>query len=125
MGQMMMPVLALAALFAAASCAGGAAGSPEPEWQLEGVVAAVDAGAQGTRVTLELDGGTAAEPRRAVLLVLPETVVEVQRPDGTTGHGSTADLAAGARVQARHTGVEMRSFPPQYVATRLRIVPAS
>jgi hypothetical protein len=125
MGQMMMPMLALAAVFAAASCAGGAAGSPEPEWQLQGVIAAVDAGTQGARVTVELDGGTTAEPRRAVLLVSPETVVEVQRPDGSTGRGNAGDLAAGARVRARHTGVEMRSLPPQYVATQLRIVPAS
>ena len=122
-----MRALATVALCAAvAACAGRANGSADdPEWKMEGVIAAVDAGPAATRVTVEVESGPGAEPERAVLLVSPETEVEVQRADGTTGRGSTADLVVGARIVARHSGAEMRSLPPQYQATRIRIVRGS
>lgn len=122
MSQLML-ALATAALFAAATtCAGGATGSSEPEWDLSGVVAAVDRGTPVTRVTVELAGGPEGQAGRAVLLVGPETEVAVQRADGTTRPGEPADLAPGARVLARHTGTELRSLPPQYHATRIRVL---
>jgi hypothetical protein len=106
-----------------ASCAGRANGSPgDADWSMEGVIAAVEPGPAATRLTVEVASGAAAEPGRAVLLVSSETEVEVQRADGTSARGGAADLVVGARIRARHTGVEMRSLPPQYQATRIRVL---
>jgi len=119
----MMPALAAAFLCAGtASCAGRANGSPDPEWDLEGVIAAVEPGPAQTRVTVEVAPGAAAEGGPAVLLVSADTEVEVRRGDGSTRRGTAADLVAGARIMARHTGAQMRSLPPQYQATHVRIV---
>lgn len=122
MGQMLL-MLATAALCAATlSCAGPASGSPGPDWDLSGVMRTVEPAPSATRVTVELAEEAAAEPGRAVLLVGPATEVEVQRADGTIVRGSMADLVPGARVLARHTGAELRSLPPQYRATHVRVI---
>jgi hypothetical protein len=86
---------------------------------MEGVIAGVDSGPAGTRLTVDSPG--AAEPR-AVLIVPPGTEVLVKRVDGTTSPGGAADLVPGARIVARHTGAAMRSLPPQYHATQIRIL---
>ena len=88
---------------------------------LAGVIAAVAPGPAAIGVTVDFAPG--AEPGRVVLLVSPETEIEVGRADGTTGRGGAADLVAGARIEARHTGAALRSLPPQYHATHVRIVP--
>jgi hypothetical protein len=122
-----MGMLAALALCAgAAACAAGRAapGSDDGGWDLAGVIAAVEPGSAATRVTVDLAPG-AGETGQAVLLVSPATKVEVRRADGTSSQGSAADLRAGARIQAWHDGAEMRSLPPQYRATRIRILPAS
>jgi hypothetical protein len=119
-----MRELSTAVLCAAAiSCAGRANGPPgDADWSMEGVIAAVDPGPAATRLTVDVSSGAAAEPGRVVLIVSPETEVEVQRADGTSARGGAADLVVGARIRARHTGVEMRSLPPQYQATHIRVL---
>lgn len=126
MGQMML-MLATAALCAAPIPGAGPAPDPphDPQRELAGVIVAVDAGTPAARVTVELAGGTGAEPERAVLLVSPETEIVVQRANGATRRGSLADLVRGARIRARHTGVAMRSLPPQYHAERIQVLPGS
>jgi hypothetical protein len=119
-----MAALALAALLcaAAASCAGRANGSDDLEGTMEGVIAAVETGPSGAVLTVDVPG--APEPR-VVLIVPPGTEVLVERADGTSAPGGAADLAAGARIVARHTGAAMRSLPPQYHATHVRVVRGS
>jgi hypothetical protein len=89
---------------------------------MEGVIAAVETGPTATRLTVEIAPGEAPEPGRAVLLVSPATEVTVQLADGTSRRGEATDLAVGARILARHTGAELRSLPPQYGATHVRVL---
>ena len=89
---------------------------------MEGVIAAVEPGPPSTRLMVDVESGAAAAPGRVVLLVSPGTEVEVQRADGTSTRGGAADLVVGARIRARHTGTEMRSLPPQYQATHIRVL---
>jgi len=89
---------------------------------MEGVIAGVDSGPEGVRLTIDSPGG--AEPR-VVLVVPPGTEVLVERADGATSPGGAAELVAGARVVARHAGAAMRSLPPQYHATQIRILRGS
>ncbi len=88
---------------------------------LTGTIAAVAPGPAAIGVLVDAAPGDDAG--QVVLLVSPETEIEVRRADGTAVRGSAADLAVGARIVARHTGAEMRSLPPQYHATHVRIVP--
>ena len=92
---------------------------------MEGVIAGVEPGSPATRVTVEVASAADTESGRVVLLVSPETEIEVRRADGTVARGGAADLVAGARIQARHTGAEMRSLPPQYSATHVRVLAGS
>ncbi len=87
---------------------------------MEGVIAGVDSGPAGTRLTVDVDAG-----ERVVLIVSPGTEVLVERAGGATAPGGAAELVAGARIVARHTGAEMRSLPPQYHATQIRVVRGS
>ncbi|HEU4456613.1 MAG TPA: hypothetical protein VFR81_26335 [Longimicrobium sp.] len=89
---------------------------------MEGVIAGVDSGPAGTRLTLDPADGAG---ERVVLIVPPGTEVLVERADGTTVPGGAADLTVGARIGARHTGAEMRSLPPQYHATEIRVLAGS
>lgn len=89
---------------------------------MEGTIVSVEPGPAATRLTLDLTSGGGARAERVVLVVSPDTVVEVRLPDGTTRRGGAADLVVGARVQARHAGAELRSLPPQYLATGLRVL---
>ena len=89
---------------------------------MEGVIAGVDSGSAGTRLAVDpLDGAG----ERVVLIVPPGTEVLVERADGTAAPGGAAALVVGARIFARHTGVEMRSLPPQYHATEIRVLAGS
>jgi hypothetical protein len=95
-------------------------GAPEQDWNLSGVVTAVEPAGGTTRVAVQRSGpGAAGE--RAILLVSPQTEITVQAADGTSRAGDVRDLVAGARIDARHTGTELRSLPPQYHATHIRV----
>lgn len=121
---MMVPLIALAA--AAASCAGAQGGPAGGGRTLAGVIVGVDLAAAPARVVVEGAPGVSGMPPggRAVLLVSQETEVSVQRADGTVQRGRAADLAVGLRVEAEHTGTELRSLPPQYDAVRIRVIPS-
>lgn len=131
----LIPLVATAVLCAAlASCtgmpdpgdaevAGGglSGGSAQTGWDLSGVIAAVQSGAGTTRVTVQVSRpGTPGE--QAVLLVSPRTEITVQAADGASRPGDMLDLVPGARIDARHTGAELRSLPPQYHATAIRVL---
>jgi hypothetical protein len=91
-------------------------------WDLVGVVAAAERGTRELRVRvgqIEVPAPS-ADP---VWLRVPDGVeITATRPDGSVVPASAADVLAGARIAARHTGAELRSLPPQYVATRVRIL---
>jgi hypothetical protein len=96
-------------------------GSPQPDWDLSGVIAAVQPGAGTTRVTVQVSRpGTPGE--QAVLLVSAQAEVTVRAADGASRPGDMLDLVPGARIDARHTGAELRSLPPQYHATAIRVL---
>jgi hypothetical protein len=131
----LIPLVATAVLCAAlAACTGmpepGAAeaadggvagGSAQPDWDLSGVIASVQQGAGTTRVTVQVArDGTPGE--QAVLLVSPRTEITVRAADGASRPGDMLDLVPGARIDARHTGAELRSLPPQYHATAIRVL---
>lgn len=129
----LIPLVATAVLCAAlASCTGmpdpgeaevagsGVAGGSAAGWDLSGVIAGVQPGAGTTRVTIQVSrAGTPGE--QAVLLVSPQTEIRVQGADGASRPGDMLDLVSGARIDARHTGTELRSLPPQYHATHVRV----
>lgn len=96
-------------------------GSPEQAWDLSGVIADVEPGAGATRVTVEV-ARPGASGERAVLLVAPGTEIAVWGADKTSRPGDVLDLVPGAGINARHTGAELRSLPPQYQATRIRVL---
>ena len=122
MWRTMLAAAGLALCVGAASCAGRVNGPAEGDWDLAGTIAAVEPGSPTTRVTVDLTPGAAAQGGRAVLLVSPDTEVVVQRADGTTVRGGPSDLVPGARIRARHAGAELRSLPPQYRATHVRVL---
>jgi hypothetical protein len=95
-------------------------GSP-PDRELSGVVAGVELRAGTARVTVEV-AGPGAPGERAVLRVAPGTEIAVLGADGTSRPGDVLDLVPGARIEARHTGAELRSLPPQYHAIRIRVL---
>jgi hypothetical protein len=73
------------------------------------VIASVQPGAGTTRVTIQVSRpGTPGE--QAVLLVSAQTEVTVRAADGASP-GDMLDLVPGARIDARHTGAELRSLP--------------
>jgi hypothetical protein len=96
-------------------------GSPRPDGALSGVITGVDRGAGAARVTVEVSGAGASS-ERAVLLAVPGTEIAVLGTDGASRPGDVLDLVPGARIEARHTGAELRSLPPQYHATRIRVL---
>lgn len=116
----MAAVASLAAVLALAACAAGANGAAEAPWDLEGVVVSVAADPAGTRLTLDVDSGDA--DARAVLHVPPDARITVRHADGSVRPGGMDDLRPGVRIRARHTGAEMRSLPPQYVATEVQVL---
>lgn len=99
----------------------GSRGEPwEGSGTLEGRVSAVLPGtSEFTRVRVEDE-----EAGREFLLVIGSgTRIVRVRPDGSTVRGGPEHLVPGARIQAEHTGVQLRSLAPQYEATRIRILP--
>ena len=106
-------------LLACAACATN--GVKNEAWDLVGVVTSTERGAGELRVLVrEIEvPASSADP---VWLRVPDgTEITAQRAAGSEVRGSEADIVAGARIAARHGGVELRSLPPQYVATRVRI----
>lgn len=124
MWRMMLAAATLALCAGTVSCAGHANGTPgDDEGQsLEGVIVAVEPGPETVRLTVDLASGTTAEAQRVVLLASSDTEVVVQRADGTTVRGGATDLVVGARIRAHPTGVELRSLPPQYPVSRIRVL---
>jgi hypothetical protein len=96
-----------------------------PHRELSGVIVAVDGGSPAAWVTVELAGQAGTEPERATLLVSPETEIVVESANAPPRPGGPADLVRGARIRARHTGVAMRSLPPQYHAERIQVLPGT
>ncbi len=94
--------------------------NPDPE--LSGAIVSADAGAETTRITVELAGGAA---EHAVLLAGPGTAIVVETLAGDYRRGGPADLTPGTRIRARHTGAAMRSLPPQYNAVEIRVLPGT
>ena len=116
----MTAVASVAVLLALAACAAGANGAADAPWDLEGVVASVDPDPAGVRLTVDVDSADA--DGRAVLHVPPDARITVRDADGSVRPGAVDDLRPGVRIRARHTGVEMRSLPPQYVATEVQVL---
>jgi hypothetical protein len=105
-----------------AACAGAPNGTPAPERAVAGVIATVEPGPVATRVVLE----TSAEAQHPIVLLVERgTAIIVQQSDGALARGSTRDLVVGARIQAEHTGVELRSLAPQYHALRIWVLSRS
>lgn len=115
-------VLVLAAALACAACMARRVPA-EPEWDMVGVVEST-AGAAGELRVLVRDIETASGERAGpVWLRVPRAVpVEVRRADGIVSPADAAAIVPGARIAAGHTGVELRSLPPQYIATRVRVM---
>lgn len=116
----------LSALFwvALASCAGAPGAGGAGEASLGGLITAVERTPSATHLSIARPQEEPADARADVriLLVRPGTEVFVQRADGTVARGSAADLAVGSRIRAEHTGVELRSLPPQYIAARVWVL---
>jgi hypothetical protein len=91
--------------------------------ELTGVIVSVQAGptVTGVLVNGSLEGVTSS-PGHLYLLVGEDTEIALERADGTVVTGRTADLKAGARIRARHMGVELRSNPPQFPVTKVEIL---
>lgn len=118
----MTPWLGMVAALVCGACVAGGAPA-EPAWALVGVVATAERGTGELRVLvrdLEVPPVPGADP--VWLHVADDVEIVVQRRDGTLARGSATDVVAGARIAALHTGVELRSLPPRYTATRVRIL---
>lgn len=89
--------------------------------ELVGVVASAERGTGELRVLVRDIDVPASSADPVWLRVKDGTEITAQRSDGSEVPGSEADIVAGARIAASHGGVELRSLPPQYVATRVRI----
>ncbi len=112
--------LAAATLFCvAAACSQARNGADEAEHRLTGRVIVVDAQPGMLQVRVEDE----TEPREFVLLVGPGVRIERRHRDGTPAPGRREDLVPGVRIEAEHTGAELRSLAPRYEATRIRILP--
>jgi hypothetical protein len=55
------------------------------------------------------------------LIIWPSTALFIRHPDSSLVRADTAYPAVADTVQAWHTGVELRSEPPQYPATRIEM----
>ena len=51
--------------------------------------------------------------------------VFIERADGSVDRGTLADIHVGSRLRVWTGGVERRSLPPQYTATRVDVVYAT
>ena len=58
---------------------------------------------------------------RKVFFVIRNTPIRVQQDDGTLRIGSKRDLVAGAEIRGWTVGVELRSLPPYWFATRIEV----
>lgn len=115
-------VLFLAAVLACAACTARRVPA-EPEWDVVGVVDSTVPADGELRVLLREIETPSGERAGPVWLRVPQGVqVEARRPDGTVSPSDAGAIVPGARIAARHTGVELRSLPPQYIATRVRVL---
>lgn len=66
---------------------------------------------------LELPASNHDAIRLIIRAPLQAARVFVRRADGTLRLGGDSDLVVGAKILAWNTGVERRSYPPQWDAT--------
>lgn len=127
MGQWMMPGCAVFLPVLLSACAAAPGGLPRDDVpSLTGVVTAVTPGPEGMRVTIEgsPDPARSSPDSTSVALVGPDTEIRLVRADGSVRGGLT-DVAVGARVRVEHSGTQLRSLPPQYVALRVWVLPGA
>jgi hypothetical protein len=74
--------------------------------------------ASPARIQVTVDAATRYDS--VGLHIWPDTEIVI-RANGSFRRGSPSDLIEGARYRAWHDGTEMRSYPPQYRATRIEI----
>lgn len=122
MRGMMLGMLAVPLVMVAAACAGNGAASASAgqTWDLTGRATAVEPGTP-VRVTVAVASGVEGYDT-VVVHVGPEATVSVQEADGSVRPAAAGDIRVGDDVRVNHTGVQMRSLPPQYVATEVRVV---
>lgn len=70
-------------------------------------------------VTSPLAQGSA--PHEIYVHVPANSEIVVRQPSGARGRGNVKDLLVGIPISVWHTGVEIRSLPPQYTATRVHV----
>jgi len=114
---------ALAALLAVSGCRGVAVpDEPESGPDLDGIVGPVGTPERPQRVHVV----DVAVPERGydagVILDLGSAPIFVRQADGTLARGELSDVRPGVRLRAWSTGVELRSLPPQWSATRVEVV---
>jgi hypothetical protein len=71
--------------------------------------------------TINLVGAQSRDDRQVYLQVGRGVSVTVRTADGTTHAGGYTDISVGDSIEAKHSEIEFRSSPPQYVATRVVI----
>lgn len=90
-----------------------------------GVIAEVQEDVSPPRVVIDnpvfLDDGATTSYERVIVAVGKKTSIFVREPDGSLKPGTLADLAPADSIQAWHTGLELRSLPPAYFATRVEV----
>jgi hypothetical protein len=92
--------------------------------EFTGAIAAVQPGPVVTRVLIKLEEPALSATRyeQVYLNLMKETEILVPQADGSIAAGGVNDLVVGARVRARHKGVELRSSTLQYPVTRVEIL---
>lgn len=123
MGQLMMLGCAVFVPVVLSACAAAPGGVPRDGPSLTGVITAVTPGPEVTRITIErgLDPARTSPDSTSVALVRPDTEIRLVRGDGSV-RGGLSDLAVGAPVRVEHSGTQLRSLPPQYVALRVWVL---
>jgi hypothetical protein len=71
--------------------------------------------------TINLVGVQSRDDRRLYLQVGQGTPVTVRATNGTTHAGKYTDISVGDSIEGKHDGIEFRTSPPQYIATRVVI----
>jgi hypothetical protein len=100
---------------------GGPPTAAEPP-MLTGRIAAIEpTDRHNVRVHVGNVTSPSESPGDLYLHVSAESVIFMRKPDGSTARGSLKDLSVGLPISAWHTGVELRSSPPQYTATRVDV----
>ena len=90
-----------------------------------GVVTIIQVDGLALRLLLDRLGfpeGQEAPYEQVVVRAETGMVVLIQRANGSWAGGRADDIAVGDSVRVWHTGVELRSLPPQVFARRIEVV---